>query len=246
MKLFVNSIPVRIQKLAKKLKLSDYDVIVNGGNKNIYVGMLLGDVLINNASVAQLDRMLKLMGRKRLQKLRSITFTVEDRKLARQFVKKKFNIVRASGGVVDKDGLLLMIYRLNKWDLPKGKLEKGESWESGAQREVEEECNIKVSMKDKICSTWHSYSLNGKNVLKKTAWYAMSCEDDSDMKPQITEDIQAVEWKDSEQLKEALFNTYPSINYVVNRYLELFEVTKVGEAEMDQEQSKESDKEENP
>jgi len=219
MKLFVNSIPVRIQKLSKGVKISDFDVIVNGGNKNIYVGMLLGDVLINDASIAQINRMFKLMRRKRLQKLNSITFTVDDRESARHFVKSKFNIVRASGGVVKKHGMVLMIYRLNRWDLPKGKLDKGESWEEAAKREVEEECNISVSMQEKICSTWHSYSLNGKNILKKTAWYAMNCEDDSEMKPQITEDIHAVEWKNSEQLREALFSTYPSIRYVLNRYL---------------------------
>ncbi len=218
MKLFVNSIPVRIQKLSEGVDISDYDVIVNGGNKNIYVGMLLGDVLINNASIAQIDRMFKLMRRKRLQKLRSITFTVDDRESARHFVKSKFKIVKAGGGVVIKDGCLLMIYRLNRWDLPKGKLEKDEDWETGAKREVEEECNIKVSMQSKICSTWHSYSLNGKNILKKTAWYAMSCDDDSQMKPQITEDIQAVEWKNTAALKEALFNTYPSIRYVIHCY----------------------------
>ena len=219
MKLFVNSIPVRIRRLSKGVKISKYDVIVNGGNKNIYVGMLLGDVLINDASIAQIDRMFKLMRRKRLQKLNSITFTVDDRESATHFVKNKFNIVRAGGGLVYKNDEVLMIYRLNRWDLPKGKLEKGESWEDGAQREVEEECNIKVSMQAKICSTWHSYSLNGKNILKKTAWYSMLCEDDSEMKPQITEDIQAVVWKDPDQLKEALFSTYPSIRYVINKYL---------------------------
>lgn len=218
MKLFVNSIPVRILKLSTGIDISNYDVIVNGGNKNIYVGMLLGDVLINDASLAQIDRMFKLMRRKRLQKLRSITFTVDDRQSVRHFVKNKFKIIKAGGGVVSKEGDLLMIYRLNRWDLPKGKLEKGEEWDVGAKREVEEECNIKVAMEGKICSTWHSYSLNGKNILKKTAWYAMSCLDDSKMKPEITEDIQAVEWKDPEELKEALFNTYPSIRYVVNHY----------------------------
>ena len=195
MKLFVNSIPVRIQKLSKAIKISDYDVIVNGGNKNIYVGMLLGDVLINDASIAQIDRMFKLMRRKRLQKLGSITFTVNDRKSVRHFVKNKFRIIRAGGGVVLNKDLMLMIYRLNRWDLPKGKLEKDESSLEGAKREVEEECNIKVTVDSKICSTWHSYSLNGKNILKKTNWYAMSCDDDTEMKPQISEDIQAVEWK---------------------------------------------------
>lgn len=218
MKLFVNSISVRIQKLSKEIKISNYDVIVNGGNKNIYVGMLLGDVLINDASIAQIDRMFKLMRKKRLLKLNSITFTVDDRESARHFVKSRFRIIKAGGGVVSKENMILMINRLNRWDLPKGKLDKDESSAQGAKREVEEECNIKVSIQGKICSTWHSYSLNGKNILKKTAWYAMSCDDDSAMKPQISEDIQAVEWKNQKALKEAIFTTYPSIQYVLKRY----------------------------
>ena len=98
----------------------------------------------------------------------------------------------------------------------KRQIGKGRNGGNRAKREVEEECNIIVTMGDKICSPWHSYSLNGKNVLKRTAWYAMTCEDDSEMKPQITEDIHAVEWKNEEGLKEALFNTYPSIKYVLN------------------------------
>lgn len=218
MKLFVNSIPVQIRKLGKAKDFSDYDVIINGGNKNIYVSMLLGDVLINNASLDQIDRMFKLMGRKRLQKLKSITFTVDDRKSVRHFVKSRFKIIKAGGGVVNRKNKILMIYRLNKWDLPKGKIYKNETLEQGALREVAEECNIKVAMQGRICATWHSYTLNGKKILKKTTWFAMDCKDDSAMKPQLSEDIQEVEWKDPEGLQKALFNTYPSVKYVIERF----------------------------
>lgn len=221
MKIFLNSIPVQIKKMGNAKTFLEYDVIVNGGNKNIYVGMLLGDVLINNASLDQIDRMFKLMSRKRLQKLNSITFTVDDRKSVKHFVKKRFKIIKAGGGVVSKGNSILMIYRLNKWDLPKGKLDKTEKWEAGALREVEEECNIKVVSQGRICATWHSYSMNGKKVLKQTAWFAMKCKDDSAMKPQISEDIQAVEWKSGSDLQEALFNTYPSVNYVIERFKDM-------------------------
>lgn len=219
MKLFLNSIPVQVKKMGKAKDFLAYDVIINGGNKNIYVGMLVGDVLVHNASLDQLDRMFKLMARKRLQKLKSITFTVDDRKSVKHFVKKRFKIVKAGGGLVTKDNQILMIYRLNKWDLPKGKLDKDEDWAAGAVREVQEECNINVTLQGRICATWHSYSMNGKKILKQTAWFAMKCKDDSAMKPQISEDIQAVEWKQGEDLTAALFNTYPSVKYVIERYL---------------------------
>jgi len=218
MKLFLNDIPVFVKKQEKVKNFLDYDVIVNGSNKNIYVGMLLGRVLVNEASIDQLNRIIALMSRKRLQKLKSITLAIQDKAAVRAYIKKKFKIVKAGGGVVVRDGQILMIHRLNRWDLPKGKLEKSETWDEGARREVEEECNIKVAVSDRICATWHTYSMNGKKILKRTEWFAMECLDDSQMKPQISEDIQEVTWKKGKALKEALYSTYTSVRYVVERY----------------------------
>lgn len=224
MKLFIHDIPVVIKKLTKKNNLLDFDFIINGGNKNIYVSMLVGHLLIHNASLDQIDRLFKLMKGKSLRKLKSVTFTVDDRESVVHFVKEKFRIIKAAGGLVRKKNQVLLILRLKKWDLPKGKLEKNESSSQGAKREVEEECNIKVLLDSKICSTWHTYSLNGKNILKKTTWYAMTCLDDSKMKPQIQEDIEEVKWMGREARTEALHNTYPSIRHV----FEEFEANKVG------------------
>ncbi|MEJ7664715.1 MAG: NUDIX domain-containing protein [Hymenobacter sp.] len=68
-----------------------------------------------------------------------------------------------------KDGQVLLIYRLGKWDLPKGKLKSDEDVPAGAMREVEEECNIKVELGEKLPSTWHSYAYKGNKMLKKPA-----------------------------------------------------------------------------
>jgi len=203
--------------------LLSFDLIINGGNKNIYMSMLVGHLLVHNASLDQIDRLFKLMKGKSLKKLKSVTFTVDDRESVVHFVKQKFKIIKAAGGLVRKKGQVLMILRLKKWDLPKGKLEKNETASKGAKREVEEECNIKVNLDSKICSTWHTYSLNGKNILKKTSWYAMTSLDDSKMKPQIQEDIEEVRWMDKDAYTQALYNTYPSIKHV----FEVFETVKV-------------------
>src|SRR3982751_3416807 len=57
---------------------------------------------------------------------------------------KKFKIVKAGGGlVVNEENKILMIFRRGKWDLPKGKLDKGETLEQCAVREVEEETGLK-------------------------------------------------------------------------------------------------------
>ena len=117
-----------------------------------------------------------------------------------------------------KNGKVLMINRLKKWDLPKGKLEHGEKTKKGAIREVEEECNIKVSLGRKICHTWHTYKRNGNRILKKTEWYLMFCVDDTQMKPQLEENIEQLKWMEPHELKPALYNSYASIRYVFKKY----------------------------
>ena len=75
-----------------------------------------------------------------------------------------FKIIKAGGGVVkNNNDQILFIYRLKKWDLPKGKLDKGETIRDCAKREVEEETKVKVNLKQKIISTWHTYTRN-KNL----------------------------------------------------------------------------------
>ena len=82
------------------------------------------------------------------------------------------------GGVVkNKSDEILFIYRMKKWDLPKGKLDKGETIKDCAKREVEEETMVDVECKEKITSTWHTYTRNKKYVLKKTTWFRMDSVD---------------------------------------------------------------------
>ena len=71
-----------------------------------------------------------------------------------------------------KGDQVLMIYRLGKWDLPKGKLKSDEDQAAGALREVEEETNIKLELGEELPSTWHSYAYKGNKMLKKTSWFS--------------------------------------------------------------------------
>jgi 8-oxo-dGTP pyrophosphatase MutT (NUDIX family) len=124
--------------------------------------------------------------------------------------------VKAAGGIVKNDANeLLMIHRLGKWDLPKGKMDKGEIPTQTAVREVEEECNIKVKLLDKACTSWHTYTFKGKSVLKQTKWYHMECLDDSEMRPQQEEDIEDIRWMDAAKVEAAILNTYLSIIYIL-------------------------------
>jgi 8-oxo-dGTP pyrophosphatase MutT (NUDIX family) len=121
------------------------------------------------------------------------------------------------------------MYRLKKWDLPKGKLDREEKSKEGAVREVEEECNIKVRLEAKVCATWHTYMQNGNRILKRTKWYAMACIDDSQMRPQLEEDIEQLIWVDKEQAKILLADSYQSINYVVDKYYQQKAKTEQGD-----------------
>src|SRR4051812_27762866 len=70
--------------------------------------------------------------------------------------------IRAAGGVVMRDGRIVVVHRpkYDDWSLPKGKLEAGESWEEAALREVEEETGLRVTLGDELTST--HYTVRGR------------------------------------------------------------------------------------
>jgi 8-oxo-dGTP pyrophosphatase MutT (NUDIX family) len=107
------------------------------------------------------------------------------------------------------------MYRRKKWDLPKGKLDKGENSKEAAVREIEEETGVKAVISDKVCTTWHTYSLNNSRILKKTKWYVLDCTDDSSMRPQLDEQIEKLTWLTQVEGQAILVNSFSSIRYVV-------------------------------
>ena len=135
---------------------------------------------------------------------------------AKSYLKKVIKnntLIEAAGGVVaNAKGQFLFIYRNGKWDLPKGKLERREGKKAGAIREVEEECGIKVSgVSKRICKTYHTYTVKGEVVLKKTYWYNMAFTGAGKLKPQKEEGITQVRWFKREQTGTIIKNTFPSI-----------------------------------
>jgi len=127
-------------------------------------------------------------------------------------------MIEAAGGLVfNKDGHILMIFRNGKWDLPKGKLEEGENKKQCAKREVEEECGIVgLDIIDKLLETYHTYNLQGKEILKRTYWYKMNTDFDGKLIPQIEEEITKVSWVDKDQISEKLKNSYRNISDLIN------------------------------
>jgi ADP-ribose pyrophosphatase YjhB (NUDIX family) len=104
--------------------------------------------------------------------------------------KKNFVVVQAAGGLVIKDQKLLMIYRNDMWDLPKGKVESGEDIQDTALREVEEECGVQdLKIITKLPITHHVFYEDNKNKLKVTHWYSMRTNSDKEPIPQQEEGI---------------------------------------------------------
>ena len=217
--IFVNDIPISFKKLNNlKFKKEDFDTHIDGSS-GIVPLKLFSRVLIYDSTIETIVDLLKKMTIKKFRKIYSITITLKDYKNILREVKKMFKVIKAGGGVVkNDDGKILFIYRLKKWDLPKGKKEKGESIRECAKREVEEETKVKVECYQKIISTWHTYTKNKKFILKKTSWFVMNSLDDSKMKPQKKEKIEKVEWMKDEAIKEILLNSYKTLNYVMNKY----------------------------
>ncbi len=127
-------------------------------------------------------------------------------------------MIKAAGGLVrNEEGSYLFIFRNGKWDLPKGKLERGESSRLAAVREVEEECGIHInSLKDKICNTYHIYEMNKEQILKKTAWYRMDAVNQNELIPQLEEGITDVRWLAPGDFMMIRQNTYPLIRDLLN------------------------------
>ena len=145
---------------------------------------------------------------------------------ANEYLKKVMNgitLIDAAGGVViNSKGEYLFIFRNGKWDLPKGKLEKGEGKREGAVREVEEECGIMVSsIGARVCKTYHTYINRGEVVLKRTYWYQMGFKGAGKLKPQKEEGITAVKWFKKGHIEAIVNNTFPSIMDVLAK-MDLF------------------------
>ena len=219
MQLFVNNTPVSFLRGHEDIGSIEFKS-VQKAKKTPSLAEFSGKVLIENVDH---DRLYHYVNEIMLHEYRKVSFyfIVENYDEAKQSILDRFKVIEAAGGVVSKGDLTLMIYRFKKWDLPKGKLEKNEKFKKCALREVEEETGVKVKLDKKVCTTWHTYTLRRKRILKKTKWYAMDCLDDSQMAPQYGESIERVEWMTDEQVSNALKNSYKSIKYVIKNHRKL-------------------------
>jgi len=130
---------------------------------------------------------------------------------------KNFEVIEAAGGLVFNDAKeLLFIFRNGVWDLPKGKVDKGESVSQAALREVTEECGvIDLKLESFFDKTYHIYEFNNRYIFKITHWFKMTTIKKITLVPQLEEGITKAVFLNNEAQKEAFKNTYPNIKLLV-------------------------------
>lgn len=148
----------------------------------------------------------------------------KDPEKAFELVFRDCKVIEAAGGLVRRKDEFLLIKRGGLWDIPKGKIEKGEKKKKAAVREVEEECGIKKpEITDHLVDTYHTIIQDGKIELKKTYWYMMKFKGSRKLKPQTEEGITKVKWMPMNHMMAIRGRTYGSINEVLDVFKERLE-----------------------
>ena len=158
-----------------------------------------------------------------LEKVHAGVFYHQDLAALKKAFYKKFTLVVAAGGLVQNEKKeILMIFRRGKWDLPKGKLDKGEKLEDCAVREVEEETGLqKVKLNAPLTITYHTYHEGARFVLKESHWYTMKVGGDQKLVPQTEEDIQEIKWVTIREAEKLFPECFPSVIDVIKEFKKL-------------------------
>ncbi len=137
-------------------------------------------------------------------------------KLLKKFLNKLPNVIAGGGKVYNDKGAVLFIYRNNKWDLPKGKVERKEAVEKAAIREVTEETGVSgLEITKPLDTTYHIFKRNGRYKIKITYWFEMKTQYTGKLQPQESEGISKVTWLNNKEIKEALSNSYANIKSLI-------------------------------
>lgn len=145
----------------------------------------------------------------------------DDKKSFKSFFKNYVKI-KAAGGIVQRKDKFLVIKRKGRWDIPKGKIDKGEIKEDACVREIDEECGISGhTIVSELCVTYHTMKYKRRNAIKKTYWYMLTYDGPKETHPQKKEGITKAEFVSEEKMLGMRGNTYGSINEVLDAYIRI-------------------------
>lgn len=162
-----------------------------------------------------IGKIIKDLNTKAVQEVRLIGSHKD--KLIKQFLKLLPNVEAGGGKVYNDKGEVLFIYRNNKWDLPKGRIDGDETFEQGAIREVEEETGVNgLKVTKPLSTTYHIFKRNGKHKIKITYWFEMKTAYNGPLIPEEKEGITKVDWLKQSEIKKALENSYANIRLLVS------------------------------
>lgn len=134
---------------------------------------------------------------------------------------RDFKWIEAAGGMVKRKDKYLMIKRNGLWDIPKGRIDKGESKEIACVREIEEECGVYGPVITReLTETHHFFKFKGKAAIKKTYWFMLEYDGTKKTFPQIEEGITRAKWMNVEDILALRGKTYGSISHVIDTFKE--------------------------
>ena len=162
-----------------------------------------------------LNEIIEVLSHKEVERI--YLYHPKTEKLMKKF-KQLIPTIKAGGGIVyNQEGKVLLIKRNGKWDLPKGKKEKGENIATCALREVEEETGVKKLLIQRFRTiTYHIFKRDKQYFLKETYWYDMTTTYKKKLVPQTEEGIEKVCWKDEVTAKELAKSSYKNIQKIFN------------------------------
>lgn len=139
--------------------------------------------------------------------------------LFKKYIADKIIIEAAGGMIFNDENKLLLIFRKGMWDMPKGKLDEGESIEECALREVTEETGLfSLTIDHKLQITYHTYFIGSQLILKPSHWFKMQFNGLEKLIPQSEEDITEIRWVTEEEVVHLLPNMYASVEEMIKSY----------------------------
>ncbi|HEV7331083.1 MAG TPA: NUDIX domain-containing protein [Flavisolibacter sp.] len=141
--------------------------------------------------------------------------------------KAQLEVIQAAGGLVYTDqNELLLIHRLGHWDLPKGKLDEGETLEECALREINEETGADhLSLEKPLQVTYHTYHQGDRQILKESHWYLVKAAEKTPLTPQTDENVSECRWVPMEEIHPYIDGAFASVADVLKTGIGILQAT---------------------